>query len=89
MQTRKFTSFSEADLFARQVSARLHTDRPAADVQVAWLSDYDSATRIGLRIAALDRELRRSAGAGPLTAPPPLLPGLDKGGLAFREGAPG
>jgi len=86
---RKSQQFALADERARRWAARLDIHRKAVDIQVAWLSDYESATRIGLRIVALDRELRRSASAGQRRLPALVLPSPDRGGLAFRGGSPG
>lgn len=86
---RKSVEFEQADELARERGASVRTEGRATAVQLAWRSDHVSATRIGWRIAALDREVRRSATAADRRLPSPILPSIDEGGLEFREGAPG
>lgn len=85
----KSRDFHMATLLAREQAEAFRTESRAAAVQLAWRSEFTSATRIGWRIAALDREVRRSAAASDLPSPPDELPPVDEGGLAFREASPG
>jgi hypothetical protein len=67
---------------------RIARERGVRGLQLAWHTEYVSASQIGWRIAELDREVRRAAvdlqTDGSARVPPP-----QNGGLAFVDAAPG